>query len=160
MLQIPQLCLQMWFNSFVVMSLKGGGTSQKNVCYLIGLLVRRVCWVATLGHIAIDAINFFLNLRYWKIWRHKTVWCHYYLGNANHNKPIHQFLHLNALLPFGLCTVPSMKGGNCLCFGSFCFQVMWLTKYGHDYQKWWQPQIEETWPKTNPRTQGSSRYEG
>ena len=31
------------------------------------------------------------------------------------------------------------------------FQVTWLTKYGHDYQKWWQPQAEETWPKINPR---------
>ena len=33
----------------------------------------------------------------------------------------------------------------------FCFQVTWLTKSVHEYRKWLQPPIEETWPKTNPR---------
>ena len=49
---------------------------------------------------------------------------------------------------------PMQETVKCLAvksFRSFCFQVTWLTKYGHDYQKWWQPQIEETWPKINPR---------
>ena len=77
----------------------------------------------------------------------KFLWCHSFFNNINFIKSVLQFFHLNALYPFAF--VPSKKDGSCLSFRSFCFQVMWLTKYGHDYQKWWQPPIEETWPKTN-----------
>ena len=38
-----------------------------------------------------------------------------------------------------------------LSFRSFCFQGTWLTKYGHEYGKSWQPPIEGTWSKTNRR---------
>ena len=87
---------------------------------------------------------------YWKSYDvTKTLWRHYFLGNTNHNKPIRQFLLLNAL--YLLAFVPSKKEGSCQRFRSFCFQVMWLTKYGQVYLKWWQPPIEERWPKTNPR---------
>ena len=79
----------------------------------------------------------------------KTLSCHYSFGNANHRKPIRRFLHLNAL--YLLAFLPSKKNASCLNFRNFCFQVTWLTKYGHEHLKWWHPPIEETWPKTNPR---------
>ena len=92
----------------------------------------------------------FWNLRYWKSYDvTKTLWRHCFLGNANHKKPIRQFLLLNTLYPFAF--VLSKKDESCPSFRSFCFQVTWLTIYGHDYRKWWQPPVEETWPKTNPR---------
>ena len=81
--------------------------------------------------------------------RAQFLWCHSFFNNINFNKSLRQFLHLNALYP--LAFVPTKKHGSCLSFRSFCFQIMWLTKYGHDYQKWLQPPIQETWPKTNPR---------
>lgn len=85
----------------------------------------------------------------WKAGKSQRLEC--IQTTSNLNKSIRQFLHLNALnhLPF----VPSKTDVSCLSFRSFCFQVTWLTKYGHDYRKWWEPQIEETWPKTNPRIQ-------
>ena len=44
-----------------------------------------------------------------------------FLGDANYNKPISQFLHLNALFP--LAFVSLKKDVSCLSFKSFCFQV-------------------------------------
>ena len=41
----------------------------------------------------------------------KTLRRHYFLGNANHNKSIRPFLHLNALYP--LAFVPSQKDASC-----------------------------------------------
>ena len=79
----------------------------------------------------------------------KFLWRHNFFNKVHFNISIRQFLHLNALYLLGF--VPSEKDASCLSFRSFCFQVTWLTKYGHDYRKWWQPPIEETWPKTNPR---------
>ena len=76
------------------------------------------------------------------------LWRHNFFIKVHFNKSLRQFLHLNALYLLGF--VPSEKDASCLSFRSFCFQVTWLTKYGHDYRKWWQPPIEETWPKTNP----------
>ena len=93
----------------------------------------RICW----------------NLCYWKSYDVKnTFWCLCFLVNANLDKSLCQFLHLNALYP--LAFVPLKKDVSCLSFRSFCFQVTWLTKYGHDYQKWWQLQIEGTWQKLIP----------
>ena len=78
----------------------------------------------------------------------KFLWRYNFFNKVHFNISIRQFLHLNALYLLGF--VPSEKDASCLSFRSFCFQVTWLTKYGHDYGKWWQPAIEETWPKTNP----------
>ena len=96
-----------------------------------------------------DLLRFMLSK---KLWCHKHFMTSLLLVNANLNKSSCPFLHLNALYPLDF--VSSKKDVSCLSFRSFCFQVMWLTKCGHDYQKWWQPQIEETWPKTNPRIWG------
>ena len=78
----------------------------------------------------------------------KFLWHHNFFNKVHFNISIRQFLHLNALYLLGV--VPSEKDASCLSFRSFCFQVTWLTKYGHDYRKWWQPPIEEIWPNTNP----------
>ena len=74
---------------------------------------------------------------------------HSFFNNVNFNKSWRQFLHLNALYP--LAFVLLKTDGTCLSFRSFCFQVTWLTKYGHDYQNWLHRPIEETWSKTNSR---------
>ena len=67
----------------------------------------------------------------------KFLWRHNFVNKVHFNISIRQFLHLNALYLLGF--VPSEKDASCLSFRSFCFQVTWLTKYGHDYRKWWQP---------------------
>ena len=79
----------------------------------------------------------------------KFLWRHNFFNKVHFNISIRSVFCIWMYSTFwGF--VPSEKDASCLSFRSFCFQVTWLTKYGHDYWKWWQPPIEETWPKTNP----------
>ena len=46
------------------------------------------------------------NLCYWKRYDvTKTLWHHYFLGNANQNKPIRQFFATECTLPLGICSI-------------------------------------------------------
>ena len=78
----------------------------------------------------------------------KFLWHHSFFNNMNFSKSMLQILHLNALYPLPFVSLE--KDVSCVSLYGFCGLVMWLTKYGHDYRKWRQPLIEQTWPETKP----------
>ena len=79
----------------------------------------------------------------------KFLWHHSFFSNMTFNKSMLQILHLNGLYPLALVSLEEDVSSESF-YGS-CILVTWLTKYGHDYRKWRQPPIEQTWSKTKPR---------
>ena len=91
------------------------------------------------------------NSCYWKSYDViKFLWRHSFFNNMNFNKSMLQILHLNAL--YTLAFISLEKDLSCVSLSGNCGLITWLTKYGHDYWKWKQSLIEETWRKTKPRS--------
>ena len=92
------------------------------------------------------------NSRYYKSYDViKILGRHSFINNMYFNKSMLQILDLNALYPLAFFFFSLEKDVSCVSLYGFCVLITWLTKYGYDYQKWRQPPIEPTWPKTKRR---------